>query len=170
MYYLRCKQCLEPMRMSERCPGARCVCGGDLEYLGVVTGNRWRRAEELTPCDGRCTNAQGPNCDCRCRGENHGSGRTVTVLRDAGRIVLQPASAAECARRAEEYRAAVQSVHNALQARYGDDYEAYQRGTWIPSAQLRRYVWRLRGAASKKVHSLRLKELTKLAAEINAGR
>lgn len=25
-------------------------------------------------CNAVCTNATGPNCDCRCRGENHGSG------------------------------------------------------------------------------------------------
>lgn len=25
------------------------------------------------PCDGRCTSAKGPNCDCSCGGQNHGS-------------------------------------------------------------------------------------------------
>lgn len=25
------------------------------------------------PCDGRCTSAKGPNCDCSCGGANHGS-------------------------------------------------------------------------------------------------
>lgn len=24
------------------------------------------------PCDGRCTSAKGPNCDCSCGGKNHG--------------------------------------------------------------------------------------------------
>jgi hypothetical protein len=24
-------------------------------------------------CDGRCTHAKGPNCDCSCGGKNHGS-------------------------------------------------------------------------------------------------
>lgn len=25
------------------------------------------------PCDGRCTSAKGPNCDCSCGGANHGA-------------------------------------------------------------------------------------------------
>ncbi len=48
----------------------------------VPCGDHWvvlRRVEEGTKaskheCGARCTNATGPNCDCRCRGKNHGSG------------------------------------------------------------------------------------------------
>ena len=38
------------------------------------------------PCDGRCTNASGPDCDCVCGGENHGSRRLVVIRSDGGSI------------------------------------------------------------------------------------
>jgi hypothetical protein len=38
------------------------------------------------PCDGRCTGAVGPNCDCSCGGANHGSHRLITVNKDAGAV------------------------------------------------------------------------------------
>ena len=38
------------------------------------------------PCDGRCTNAKGPNCDCQCNGANHGSQRLIECEAYAGRI------------------------------------------------------------------------------------
>jgi hypothetical protein len=34
----------------------------------VVEGSRRSKHE----CGARCTSATGPNCDCRCRGQNHG--------------------------------------------------------------------------------------------------
>ena len=34
----------------------------------VVEGSKRSKHE----CGARCTNATGPNCDCRCRGQNHG--------------------------------------------------------------------------------------------------
>lgn len=56
--------------------------------VGRTRAGRLLTPEERSPCDGRCTNARGPNCDCRCGGANHGSRRVVTVWRcaDAGRV------------------------------------------------------------------------------------
>lgn len=56
--------------------------------IGPTRYGRLLTPEERAPCDGRCTNARGPNCDCRCGGVNHGSQRVVTVWRcaDAGRV------------------------------------------------------------------------------------
>ncbi len=33
-----------------------------------------RPGKRRSECGARCTNATGPACDCRCRGQNHGSG------------------------------------------------------------------------------------------------
>lgn len=55
--------------------------GGDVSKLPVPCNDHWaflRRVTEGTKkskheCGARCTSATGPNCDCRCRGKNHGS-------------------------------------------------------------------------------------------------
>lgn len=47
----------------------------------VPCGDHWCRVQRVTEgtknskheCGARCTSATGPNCDCRCRGKNHGS-------------------------------------------------------------------------------------------------
>lgn len=75
------------------CPG----CGGTvvrpddwtsrgvrLSLMGRVDRNRLFVSGLACPCDGRCTNAVGPSCDCSCGGKNHGSGRLVEIVRDNG--------------------------------------------------------------------------------------
>lgn len=55
--------------------------GTDVTTVWVPCGDHrclLRRVTEGTKrskhaCGARCTSATGPNCDCRCRGENHGS-------------------------------------------------------------------------------------------------
>lgn len=54
--------------------------------VGPSKTTRLFQPEELCVCDGRCTNARGPNCECSCGGVNHGSQRTVKVWRDAGAV------------------------------------------------------------------------------------
>lgn len=54
----------------------------DQDTATFRAGDHWcrlRRVIEGTKnskhvCGARCTNATGPNCDCRCKGQNHGSG------------------------------------------------------------------------------------------------
>ncbi len=45
-------------------------CGGDhhIALNRVMEGRKASKHE----CGARCTSATGPNCDCRCRGKNHG--------------------------------------------------------------------------------------------------
>jgi hypothetical protein len=44
-------------------------CGDHhLALLRVTEGRKASKHE----CGARCTSATGPNCDCRCRGQNHG--------------------------------------------------------------------------------------------------
>lgn len=48
------------------------ACGDHRAALRLVHEGRKASKHE---CGARCTSATGPQCDCRCRGANHGSGR-----------------------------------------------------------------------------------------------
>jgi len=54
--------------------------------MGIVHGEKWKKTEQRAPCDGRCTQAHGPTCDCQCGGVNHGTGRTVATVVAEGKI------------------------------------------------------------------------------------
>lgn len=51
------------------------------KIMGRVKAKRLVEWIILTPCDGRCTGATGPNCDCVCNGKNHGTNRVVVSER-----------------------------------------------------------------------------------------
>jgi hypothetical protein len=47
----------------------------------------------LTNCGGACRSARGPNCDCKCRGENHGAGAArVLDLDDVDKLIAREAA------------------------------------------------------------------------------
>lgn len=56
--------------------------GSDASHVPVRCGDHWCTLKRVTEgtkhskheCGARCTNATGPNCDCKCKGKNHGSG------------------------------------------------------------------------------------------------
>lgn len=54
--------------------------------MGRIHQTRLVKTEERCPCDARCTNAEGPNCDCQCGGVNHGTQALVTITVDAGPV------------------------------------------------------------------------------------
>lgn len=54
--------------------------------MGRVEKKRLVNAAMRCPCDGRCTGATGPNCECSCGGVNHGTGRLIAVEIDAGGV------------------------------------------------------------------------------------
>ena len=56
------------------------------KIMGRVYRSRLVDSAEVPPCDGRCTSARGPSCDCPCDGKNHGSNRVITINRNAGPI------------------------------------------------------------------------------------
>ena len=63
------------------------ACGAMLSFWrsgnfgadGIFAPSRWRalrwkdRGDGGHDCDSRCRSAQGPNCECKCRGKNHGA-------------------------------------------------------------------------------------------------
>lgn len=52
-----------PYKVTIRCGDHWC------NLARVVEGTKGSKHE----CGARCTNATGPNCDCKCKGRNHGS-------------------------------------------------------------------------------------------------
>jgi len=61
--------------------------------MGQVQGNHYVKTGMRAPCDGRCTHASGPHCDCSCHGANHGTGRFVTTVLKQGKVVVSDPSA-----------------------------------------------------------------------------
>jgi len=90
-HYFRCQVCLGAFVIKEEdIPGrpedcnGKCICGGDIEYLGRTHGTHYDNEVKKAPCDKRCTHASGPKCHCECNCSNHGTGRLVTVTVDGG--------------------------------------------------------------------------------------
>jgi hypothetical protein len=64
------------------CCGQICTRDSATYTEGTVGGHEYalRNVTGYKPiCDGKCTGATGPNCDCICGGENHGTGRVVPI-------------------------------------------------------------------------------------------
>src|ERR1700733_4615367 len=98
-HFYRCADCLAVVATEEKIPvmitsncgynanlKAVCdACGGRMEYMGetirrsVSQQSLQKLVGYKCACDGKCTNALGPSCDCVCSGENHGTGRVVAV-------------------------------------------------------------------------------------------
>ena len=93
LHYFRCDDCLSAMTVKDSdLPGTAracegfCVCTGPVHYIGRVHETHYQREGEKAPCDKRCTNASGPDCNCRCSCKNHGTGKLVTVVVEEGKI------------------------------------------------------------------------------------
>jgi len=172
-YYYRCSDCLSTVVLEEKLPVVECACGGRLELLGPVTNvGRWRRVEDRPPCDGRCTGARGPKCDCSCGGKNHGTRLLVTVERDGGvaRVRLPDP---EAIRRAEEYRAAIARVRQALARTFGYLYERFVAGQYVPETAywfMRNVHTELQAISCLKTHTARMRRLAELAERVDAGK
>ncbi len=144
LWYLRCRVCLTVVSVNWTDPrlspedalrNAECgTCRGAIEIMGRVARSRRleQYAETVAACDERCVDATGPNCNCACGGENHGTGRVVELWRDAGGVprVAVPTSDEAAARVAEfhalraEFDAAAESSGlKALRER--------RRGGWL---------------------------------------
>lgn len=141
-WYYRCLDCLTVSAANEHLPAGwdraqnrrvypKCgACGGDIEEMGRVEGDRLAKPETHCACDARCTHATGPNCDCRCGGENHGTGAVVEVSRDCGPVpVLRNPSTIRAKAEAEEYRNALAAVWAQIE-RYNRLREQSPRG-WL---------------------------------------
>jgi len=85
LYYHKCDDCLTPFSSTERKVDL-CDCNGHVTFMGQVNGNIYQKTENKPACDGRCTHACGPICDCECGGANHGTGRLVATVVKEGKV------------------------------------------------------------------------------------
>lgn len=150
------------------------ACGGDVEYLGPVNKHYLIFQTEIRcACDGRCTGAIGPSCDCQCGGENHGTGAVVEVVTRIDKLphVMMPTGAIE---KAATYRALVADFRAAWDSRYGYATQEKRAG-YVSPATYRTYMegqdalaafGKSRGLRS---HAGRNKRITALTAQL-AGR
>jgi hypothetical protein len=93
LWYHKCLHCLTSFSSTE--PKIdECDCNSDdVICMGKVYGNTYKQIENRSPCDGRCSHASGPHCDCGCGGINHGTGRMVaTVIREGKVKVVDPST------------------------------------------------------------------------------
>jgi hypothetical protein len=92
LYYHKCNDCLTPFASTEQKIDL-CDCEGEVTYMGIVQGDKYEKVENRPACDGRCTHAHGPCCDCQCGGVNHGTGRVVQTVVSEGKVkVIDPSA------------------------------------------------------------------------------
>lgn len=168
-WYFRCPDCLSVSAIdADREPAsARCsCCDVPVEGLGRVFRERLVRDEERCACDERCTCAQGPRCNCRCGGENHGSGLVVTVQIDAGGIPrITPPDARAIIRR-DEWRAMLAKVREAAPGARESRIKA--SGGYLDAHEYRKYcdglAWHraIRRARGLRTHHGRMAALRRM--------
>ena len=172
-WYVRCCDCLQVAAVDDRPPtGALCgACGGKIEAMGKVHIDRLvvgHRSE--IPCDGRCTGASGPNCDCSCGGANHGSGKLVEVEVTEGLPRVKILAKPEAMAVAEEWRALQQKVL-ALPGR--EPYDLMATGHSIPdrdyrrACAYRRSLYLLQSVRSVRTAALRKKKVDEILARFS---
>lgn len=165
--YYRCNDCCAVFTTRAPIPpDAECECGGRrVDYIGKSKAGQLSREEIRSACDARCTNANGPNCDCLCAGANHGTGKLVTVeiLSGIPRIRMNDP---EAANRRVEFETECQEAKRRLAARYGIGTEDVTRRRWIANGALWRAICStldgIDAARSLKVHRNRIASLRKL--------
>ncbi len=173
-WFFKCGDCLSVMATAEnlRCDvdgraaiAPRCTCGGKLKFMGEIKRERLTVTEAHSACDGRCTNAPGPSCDCKCGGENHGTQRIVEVVRDLGPA---PRLRTPNPARAEEFRAAKDRALLAFDARYPDLRLNIKEGRHVGHGlweETRSFFHGSAVASKIKNHKNRIAALTALAAK-----
>lgn len=180
-HFYRCADCLSVVATETRVEyrdergwlrhGLCGACGGRMEYMGQVERDRLVRIEHQCPCDARCTSALGPRCDCRCGGANHGSNRVVAVTVDAGGIPTMHVGP-KALSKAQAYRQLVNSVRQAIEARYGRVIEAKRRGEYLSWPDFSAYLsgtWfvrQLHAAMELRTHAGRNRRLQALLDDI----
>ena len=92
LYYHKCNDCLTPFASTEPKIDT-CDCLGSVTFMGIVHGDKYVQTANRAPCDGRCTQASGPVCDCGCGGVNHGTGRVVSTIVKEGKVQVVDPSA-----------------------------------------------------------------------------
>ena len=158
-YYYRCRDCLPIAVTDSHIPPtydklgrphyAICAaCEGEVMYLGRVENTSLLlREEHRSPCDGRCTSAKGPQCDCICGGKNHGTHLLVKVVvrEDALPLLAVPAVTRGAA---EEYRQHYKEAKEAWTKRYQTVFARRKAGEFLSAQDYQIYMEGQRYAAT----------------------
>ena len=132
-HFYRCGDCTNVFAINGPQVEPQCDCGSSARHMGRVAADRLERDEVHCACDSRCTSATGPKCNCQCRGENHGTGRVVAIVVDAGGIPVASPTGNLPARLEikREYFAARQSASDRIKAAHGDAITSINAGLWV---------------------------------------
>ena len=168
--YFRCSDCLTAFTSQEKRIDW-CACGGKVQAMGVVHGPRYRKTEECTACDERCTNAVGPSCNCQCGGENHGTGKTVQTVVEQGMVKVSALQdPAKSMRIANEFHSAFAEAKKRLYAKHGLTLKQIIHRIYIAD---KTEYWAainaeraLNSAKSYKVHKLRMEYLANFLKDV----
>lgn len=134
--YYKCRDCLTAFTSTEA-KVQECLCGGKIECMGKVTGIRYHKHEELVPCDARCTDAQGPSCNCQCGGEHHGTSRLVTVCTESGIIKVTALKNADKAiAQSIEFKAVYAEAEARLNTAYGETLQSIKARVFVADKAL----------------------------------
>lgn len=179
-YFYRCADCLsvcatetelKPFQHKESryaMQVGKCgACEGWLEYMGRTQRARLVLDSTRCPCDDRCTSARGPDCECQCGGENHGSHMVVAFTIDQGGIPVAHITPDALAR-AVEYRTLYDAAKDAIEQRYGAWFRLKQE-RYLNAAEFIEYLdgarlsRELSKARTLRTHAARNRKLLKLA-------
>jgi len=182
-HFYRCADCLSVIATDAKIhavqiPPSYCysygecgACGGRIEHLGEVCRDRLVRRELRVPCDARCTGATGPNCECHCGGENHGSNRLVEVIVESGRLprFMVPENARA---KGEAYRELLRAVRSAHDSRYGRVIQLKRDGVYLSPPEWQRFCdgqyvnQRIQAARELRSHAARNRRLNAILTEL----
>ena len=176
-WYVRCNDCLSVAAIEcdtnfhALIKTVKCgACAGQLEVMGKVQQDAMvTDVEERCPCDERCTCASGPNCNCRCGGEHHGTERVVEIEIIEGAPKLKVLEPEKARARVVEFGVALAEVEVKLPTAPGRaEYDAKKAGKWLNAdmyAEMMKYVRVLNAikkAQTMKTHGGRMRALAKL--------
>lgn len=153
------------------------ACEGRMEYMGETvsmfnTGWLSKQTGVQPACDGKCIGATGPNCDCKCGGENHGSGKVVPVFEQFGIPRLQVPK--EAGAKADAYRALLNEFRELYAAKIKPLQDRRIQGDWLEAGQFARLTAGQRlhqgfiMAKHGRTHASRNKKLAALIAELRS--
>jgi hypothetical protein len=144
----------------------KCACGGRAELMGHVIQDRLVKTELRVPCDDRCTNAQGPSCNCQCGGEHHGTGRLVEVHTSMNGDLVAQVSKAESIERGKMWRALVDAAMKRVEVRFGDALVDYRANRRIPREvyfEIRNTLNSISKIKSMRVYKSRIEAIMRVA-------
>jgi hypothetical protein len=142
------------------------LCDCEMEVMGEVEGNSYVRHDMKCACDARCTNAPGPNCDCQCRGEFHGTGRMVEYVAETGRVIVKETPEAKAV--ADEFHASCEKYVSRWRSIYGAVVDQKNSGSYLHGSDYGAYcegvsVYGLFAKAKKlKTHKARISKIQNL--------